>query len=187
MAKRLFFVTTNDHKFEEVRLMLEKHDIELLQSKIPIVEKKYDSEKEVSISKALAAVKQLNAPLIVEDTGIYFEEYNNFPGPNAHVVFSGIGFEGILRLLENKKRGAFFRTTIAYCKPGQMPVTFTGVCKGEIAEQVSDVINFDYDALFIPEGETRTFSEMSKQEKEQYSHRKKAVEEFLRWYNEQKL
>ncbi len=185
--ERLFFVTGNVNKFNEVKRMLAKAGIEVIQSDLPIVEKKYPTEREVSISKALSAIKVINAPVIVEDTGVYFEAYNNFPGPNAHVVFSGIGYEGLLKLLEGKERKAFFRTSVAYCRPGEMPITFIGECPGRITESVSDVIDFDYDAIFIPDGDTRTFSEMGREEKEKYSHRRKAVEEFMKWYKESHL
>lgn len=182
--KDLFFVTSNRHKFEEARKVLEKHGINLIISDINIPEKKYPTEKEVAISKAYAAIKLLKAPLIVEDTGIYFEAYNNFPGPNAHIVFEGIGYEGILKLLEGKNRAAFFRTTVTFIRPELNPVSFTGECQGKISERVSKTISFAYDALFIPESETRTFSEMSKEEKDNYSHRRKAMEEFIKWYKE---
>lgn len=184
--KDLFFVTGNRDKFEEARKFLEKHDINLIISDISIPEKKYPTEKEVAISKAYAAVKLLNKPLIVEDTGIYFEAYNNFPGPNAHIVFDGIGYEGILKLLEGKNRAAFFRTTVTFIKPALNPISFTGECQGKISEKVSERVDFAYDALFIPESETRTFSEMKKEEKELFSHRRKAMEEFVGWFNESK-
>ncbi|MEA3378487.1 MAG: RdgB/HAM1 family non-canonical purine NTP pyrophosphatase [Nanoarchaeota archaeon] len=183
----LYFVTGNDDKFFEIKRILDKIGIDLKQSKINIVEKKYDTEKEVSIGKALAAVKQLNAPVIVEDTGIYFEDYNNFPGPNAHVFFDGVGHEGVLKILEGKKRGAYFRTSVAFCKPGSNPVCFIGECKGQIAEKISDVIDFAYDSLFVPDGDKRTFSEMTKEEKDKFSHRRKAIEEFIKWYGETQL
>ena len=182
--KDLFFVTSNRNKFEEARKALEEHSINLIISDINIPEKKYPTEKEVAIAKAYAAIKLLKAPLIVEDTGIYFEAYNNFPGPNAHIVFEGIGYEGILKLLEGKNRAAFFRTTITFIKPELNPISFTGECKGKISEKVSERVSFAYDALFMPENETRTFSEMKKEEKEVFSHRRKAVEEFIKWYKE---
>lgn len=184
--KDLFFVTSNRDKFEEARKILEKHGINLIISDISIPEKKYPTEKEVAIAKAYAAIKLLNKPLIVEDTGIYFEAYNNFPGPNAHIVFDGIGYEGILKLLEGKDRAAFFRTTVTFIKPGLNPISFTGECQGKIGEKVSERVSFAYDTLFIPESETRTFSEMKKEEKELFSHRRKAMEEFVRWFNESK-
>ncbi|MFH1637102.1 MAG: RdgB/HAM1 family non-canonical purine NTP pyrophosphatase [Candidatus Woesearchaeota archaeon] len=182
--KEIFFVTGNNDKFEEAKVILKKVGIDLKKSDIEIVEKKFKTEKEVSIGKALSALRELNAPLIVEDTGIYFEAYNCFPGPNANVVFQGISYDGLLKLLEEKDRKAFFRTSICFIKPNSNPVCFIGECHGKIAEKVSETISFAYDAIFIPDGETRTFSEMTKEEKEKYSHRRKALEEFAKWLKE---
>ncbi len=182
--RSVFFVTGNEDKFKEAKATLEKAGVELKKSEIEIVEKKFPTEKEVSMGKALAALRELKAPLIVEDTGIYFGAYENFPGPNANVVFKGIGYDGLLKLLEGKSRKAFFRTSVCFIQPNCNPVCFIGECPGKIADNVSDVISFAYDAIFIPDGDKRTFSEMTKEEKEKFSHRRKAMEEFARWLKE---
>jgi XTP/dITP diphosphohydrolase len=183
---KLFFVTGNRNKFEEVKKVTDRHGIELEWSDVDVVEQKLKTEKEVAIAKALSALKILNKPVLVEDTGIYFEAYKDFPGPNAKVVFNGVGINGILKLLEGKPRKAKFVTAFAYATPNFHPVAFLGECEGNIAEKPSDMIDFAYDTIFVPKGETRTFSEMSKEEKERYSHRAKALEEFIKWYKVRK-
>lgn len=180
----VLFVTGNRNKFEEVKLMAEKHGINLLWSDLDVVEHKYDSVKEVSIAKALSAVKILDKPLIVEDTGIFFKDFKNFPGANAKVVINGIGIDGILKVLEGKNREATFVTSFAFAKPGIHPITFVGECDGKISEKPSDIIAFAYDTIFIPDGDSRTFSEMTKEEKEKYSHRRKALDKFFTWLSE---
>lgn len=182
----IFFVTGNRHKFDEVKKMLEGSEINLLWSDANVIEHKYDSVKEVAIAKALSSMKLIGKPLIVEDTGICFKAYKDFPGPNAKVLFHGIGAEGVLKLLEGKSREAVFRTAMAFARPDLHPIAFVGECNGKIADKISEKIDFDYDVLFIPDGESRTFSEMTKEEKAKYSHRAKAVEEFLRWHKSQK-
>ncbi|MDD4878470.1 MAG: RdgB/HAM1 family non-canonical purine NTP pyrophosphatase [Candidatus Nanoarchaeia archaeon] len=183
---KLFFVTGNRDKFEEVKKVTDRHGIELEWSDVDVVEQKLKTEKEVSIAKALSALKILNKPVLVEDTGIYFEAYRDFPGPNAKVVFNGVGINGILKLLEGKPRKAKFVTSFAFATPKMHPVAFIGECEGRIAEKPSEVIDFAYDAIFIPDGESRTFSEMGKEEKEKHSHRAKALEEFIRWHKSTK-
>lgn len=179
---KLFFVTGNRNKFEEVKKVTDRHGIELEWSDVDVIEQKLKTEKEVAIAKALTALKILNKPVLVEDTGIYLEAYKDFPGPNAKVVFNGVGINGILKLLEGKPRGARFVTSFAFAKPNLHPLAFTGECAGRIAEKPSEKVDFAYDTIFIPEGETRTFSEMTKEEKEQYSHRAKALDGFIEWY-----
>jgi len=56
-------------------------------------------------------------------------------------------------------------------------ITFEGICKGRIAETPSGKKGFGYDPVFIPEGATRCFAEMDLDEKNQYSHRRKAFDQ----------
>lgn len=179
---KLFFVTGNRNKFDEIKKVTDRQGIELEWSDVDVVEQKLKTEKEVAIAKALSALKILNKPVLVEDTGIYFEAYRDFPGPNAKVIFNGVGINGILKLLEGKPRKAKFVTAFAYATPNLHPIAFAGECEGHIVEKPSDIIDFAYDTIFVPKGETRTFSEMTKEEKERYSHRAKALEEFIKWY-----
>jgi XTP/dITP diphosphohydrolase len=60
---------------------------------------------------------------------------------------------------------------------------FEGICKGHIAKVMHGEKGFGYDPIFIPEGSTKSFAQMSMEEKNKYSHRQKAVTqlfEFLR-------
>ena len=182
--KTILFVTSNENKFREVKAYLEKVGVDLQRSPLEIVEKQYPTEREVSLSKALAAAKILNKPVLVEDTGVYFSAFKSFPGPYAKQVFENIGIEGIMKLLEGKEREAVIRTSFAYCEPGEMPILFTGEVTGRIAEKPSEVISFAYDTIFVPEDESRTFSEMSIEEKEKFSHRIRALQEFLNWWKD---
>jgi len=64
------------------------------------------------------------------------------------------------------------------------PLLFKGVCRGKIAERVSEIFdpNFEFNSIFIPEGETRTLSEIPIEERKKYSHRANALRKFLNWY-----
>lgn len=183
----IFFVTGNYDKFLEAKKILEKEGINLLKSDLKVVEKKLETIHDISVDKALTSSRMLKKPLIVEDTGIFFKAYNGFPGTNPNFVFKTIGYKGILKLLEGKNRGAYFETVVSFWEPGSQVVSFSGICEGKIAEKVSSVIGFAYDAIFIPNGEKKaTFSEMTKEEKEKYSHRAKALQEFVRWYRKRR-
>ena len=142
-------------------------------------------QEEVAKEKARAAAKELGQTVITEDTGLYLEAYENFPGTYSKFVFLGVGLNGILKLLEDKPRNAHFETIVGYCEPGNEPMVFVGICKGEITEEVHQPITHGvpYDSIFIPEGESRTFSEMTKEEKAKYSHRAKAINKFAEWFN----
>jgi XTP/dITP diphosphohydrolase len=183
--KKIFFVTTNNEKVKEICLQLEKFGIEVEGKSIELPESKSYDQEEVAKEKARIAAKELGQPVITEDTGLYLEAYENFPGTYSKFVFLGVGLNGILKLLEGKPRNAHFETIVGYCEPGSEPMIFVGICKGEITEEVHQPITHGvpYDSIFIPDGESRTFSEMTKEEKAKYSHRAKAINKFAEWFN----
>jgi XTP/dITP diphosphohydrolase len=95
----------------------------------------------------------------------YASEDRNF---NANI-------EKVLTNLKNtKNRSAQFRTVICLIWE-QKEYYFEGVCRGQIAEQNSGTAGFGYDPIFTPEGATKSFAEMTMDEKNTHSHRKKAV------------
>ncbi len=75
--------------------------------------------------------------------------------------------------VENRK--ARFRTVISLLLNGQHEL-FEGVCEGEIIQKQKGIGGFGYDSVFVPEGSNKTFGEMELQEKNKFSHRKKATE-----------
>jgi XTP/dITP diphosphohydrolase len=79
-------------------------------------------------------------------------------------------------LRSHTNRAAQFRTVISLLIQ-EKELFFEGVCKGRIAEQVSGKKGFGYDPVFIPEGATRCFAEMELEEKNFYSHRRKAFDQ----------
>jgi XTP/dITP diphosphohydrolase len=186
------FLTNNPHKFIEAREALSVYPcIELKQIKEEKAEYKDDAEadpiKEIAKRAAEEAVKKYAIPIAVEDTGIFFNAYPQFPGLNTKWVIKQIGYDGILRLLSGKDRTAYFRSIAAFCQPGEEAVLFEGRISGRISEEVmgTDEDCMDYDRIFIPSGETRPFS-LIMEEKRQISHRKIAFQK-LGEYLRQKL
>lgn len=183
--KKIYFLSSNKGKIEEVKLHLKKFGIKVIGRKIDIEENKFEKQEQIAKEKARNAAKLIKKPVIVEDTGLYLKSYKNFPGINAKFVFKCIGLKGILKLLEGRTRKAYFKTVVAYCKPNGRPLIFTGICKGRISTKIRKPIipKLPYDSIFITEGEKRTFSQMTKEEKAKYSHRAKALEKFAKWFN----
>jgi XTP/dITP diphosphohydrolase len=182
--KTIYLLTSNPGKVEEIKLHLKKFGIDVLAKDMEISEIKSDNQEDIAIEKVKFAAKKIKKSVIAEDTGIYFEAYKNFPGTNSRWIFDSLGYGGILKLLEGKARKAFFKTTVGFCEPNKEPKIFVGICRGEITDKPrgNPHPRLPYDAVFIPEGETRTFAEMTKEEKNKYSHRAKAVEKFAEWF-----
>jgi len=95
-------------------------------------------------------------------------------------VFYTIGLNGILKLLEGKtERSAVFRSVYAYSTPETRPLFFVGECYGKITSKERGSSGFGYDPLFIPDGESKTFAEMTTEEKNRYSHRGRALDKLI--------
>ena len=181
---KIFFVTSNKHKAEEVKKVMEKYSIE-----IEHIDYEYDEPQdvdinEVSLRAAKSLAEKLGKPVCVDDTGIFFEAYPNFPGLVSKFIFYTIGYEGIFRLLSGKSKKAYFKTAAGYCEPGKEPLVFEGFMHGSIIDDVRnpEADCMPYNRIFIPEGETRTLSSMTEQEKLSFLQRTKAfskLAEFL--------
>lgn len=173
---KLIFVTTNKHKFEEVKEILKPYPIVLTQENLDYPENHDASLEEIAREGARWCAEKLGAPCVVEDTGLYFTAYNNFPGALPKFVFHALSYKGIFKLLAEDDRGAYFKTVAALAEPGGEPRLFEGMMRGSITEEVrrmeADVM--PYDRIFIPQGEERTISEMTMKEKNGFSQRAEA-------------
>jgi XTP/dITP diphosphohydrolase len=173
---RISFITTNKNKASEASAILKEFDIQVEHTNID-----YPEDKEGTIQKLVTkAIKplteQLKKPVVIEDTGLFFDAYKNYPGLFAKTVYESIGFKGIQKLLENESRKAHFLLVVGYCEPGKGPVLFEGRLHGTIKENIFEAIDpvFPYDTLFIPESFDKPICEMSMGEKNAISHRGKA-------------
>lgn len=177
---KIKFITTNKHKFEEVRDILKDYPIELEQLDMEYEENHDDKIEEIARDAARKLAKELNEKIILEDTGLFFEAYKDFPGALPKFVYNALGYKGIFKLLENEKRSAYFKTVAAYCEPGQEPILFEGFMHGIISEAAhnQDIDVMPYDRIFIPEGKNVTISGMELKEKNLFSQRAEAFRKF---------
>lgn len=175
--KKISFITQNKFKFQEMNAILRDYGIELEQLDMGYEEDKEAGMKEVCIKAAKLLADQLGKAIIVEDTGLFFKAYNNFPGALPKFVINGIGFDGIFRLLDGKDRSAYFKTVIGYCEPRKEPVTFEDEMLGAITDKIilPEVEAMPYDHIFIPKGRNQAIVEMDMQTKNSFSQRGKVT------------
>ena len=173
---KLYFVTTNPHKRAEVQAVLQPYGHEVEQ-----LDREYDelqdaSLAEIAASGARSIARDVNAPVMTDDTGFYFEAYNDFPGILSKFVYQALGYHGLLKLLEEEDRSAYSMSVAAYCEPDGEPVTFEGFTKGSISKEVydQDADVQPFERIFIPEGYEVTSSKLSREEKNKISHRGQA-------------
>ena len=180
----LYFVTGNRHKFKEVNELAKGWGLELKRLTPPYPEIQAESLEEVAKHGALQACSTLAKPCFVEDAGLFVRALGGFPGPYSAYVFKTLGNGGMLKLMLGvEDRRAEFRSAVAYCEPGFKPKVFKGVVKGKLSLRPRGSRGFGFDPIFIPEeGDGRTFAEMGLHEKNELSHRARAVKRFFKWY-----
>ena len=182
--KSFIFATNNAHKVEEVNSILSNEFTirSLKQEGIDFdIPEPYETILENACEKARVIYSYTAKDCFAEDTGLEVEALNGEPGvKSARYAGEGKSSEdNIKKLLTNLKkitnRSAQFKTIVCLIINGE-EFTFEGICKGTIIEERKGVSGFGYDPVFIPEGGTSTFAEMTLSEKNKYSHRKKAID-----------
>jgi len=170
---KVSFVTTNKHKFSEVQEILAPYSIDLEHVDMEYDENHDSSMRDISTNASRMLANKLGKAVVVEDTGLYFEAYQDFPGALPKFVFNSLGYRGILKLLDEENRGAFFLAVVAYCEPGGEPQLFEGKMKGVITDRVFDEDEdvMPYERIFALPNQEETISRMSVAEKAAVSHR----------------
>jgi len=180
---KLLFITGNPGKFIEAQKLLGEFGITLEQADIEIIEPQSETLGEVAERCAQEALKKIGERFIIEDSGLFINPLNGFPGVYSSYVYRKIGCEGILRLLEGSAdRSAYFMTALAYGEPHGEIRIFTGRVDGTISKEPRGKSGFGYDPVFIPFGSNLTFAEMSVEEKNKFSHRARALRSFASWF-----
>lgn len=181
---RVRFITSNEGKYVEVREALEGAGHELIWKKHPYPEVQTASLDEV-VEEGLAWLGQRlpgDEPFIIEDSGLFVPELRDFPGVFSAYVYKTIGNAGMLKLMEGRSsRAARFESRIGFWSREKGRHIFGGTCRGTISPSARGSSGFGYDPIFMPEGESRTFAEMVKTEKNAHSHRGRAAARFIRF------
>lgn len=167
-------MTGNEGKAREAREIL--GDLE--RRNYPYTEIQSDSLEEIAAWGVRECYDALGESCFVDDSGLFVDALGGFPGPYSSYVYSTLGNQGLLRAMEGvMDRGAEFRCVVAYCD-GDVE-TFTGVVEGVITGEERGSGGFGYDPVFEVDG--RTLAEMSSEEKNSVSHRRRAFSAFEGW------
>ncbi|MFP4654358.1 MAG: XTP/dITP diphosphatase [Methanohalobium sp.] len=178
--RKIVFVTGNRDKVREVKEILEKKNIEIVQKNLDYPELQEDELEPIASYGARWAADKLNMPVIVDDSGIFIHALNGFPGPYSAFVEKHLGNQKILKLMDGEtNRNATFKSVIGYCEPGSEPLVFTGKVEGNIAYVERGTGGFGFDPIF--EYHDKTFAEIGDIEKNKVSHRQRALEKFCNW------
>lgn len=184
---QIVFATNNKNKIIEVQQMLPS-TIEIISLEsigcLEDIPETADTIAENAILKANYVTERYGYDCFADDTGLEVEALNGEPG-----VFSARyageqcnaedNMDKLLHALSDKtNRNAQFKTVIALNLNGNQQL-FTGIAKGEITLNKIGNQGFGYDPIFKPEGYSKTFAQLSLEEKSQISHRGKAMRELI--------
>ena len=184
---QLIFATNNPHKVEEIQAAIGDilEVISLKQAGIDVdIPEPHDTLEANASEKSGTIYRMTGMNCFSEDTGLEVRALNGEPGvKSARYAGEDRAFsENIARLLDklgdHKDRSARFRTVISLIINGHEHL-FEGICEGHILTAPRGTGGFGYDPVFVPDGDSRSFGEMTLEEKAQYSHRKKAADKLI--------
>jgi|FLOH01.1.fsa_nt_gi inosine triphosphate pyrophosphatase len=170
----LVFVTGNLNKLREAQAILSEFNI--INHKLDLPELQGEPE-DIAREKAKIAFKQIAKPCFIEDDSLGFKAWNWLPGPYIKDFTLKIGVENIPSLLEGHDNSAKISCTIAYAKSESDIKIIRADIFGKIVSSAGD-FGFDFDKIFMLDGDNIRFSQMSEEEKNKKSHRHKALEMF---------
>jgi len=181
-AIRVYVVTKNEGKAREFIELGRAFGIKIDIVRIPKIEIQSEDLREIAMYSAINALAHVRDNVMVEDAGLFIDALNGFPGPYSSYVYKKLGVKGILKLMNGvSNRRACFKSIMAFASPAGLVRVFEGVVYGRIALNARGSGGFGFDPIFIPDGESRTFAEMSISEKNRYSHRAKAFRNLAEW------
>ena len=187
----IYLATYNFHKLEEIKSMVPMSlNINSLKDISPQINwlESGQTFKENALIKLKAAQHVLSPQkIIAEDSGLVVPALGGAPGVLSKRYADGLGDQkNIEKLLDElgsfsqESRKAYFICTLAYFDGGASISVFEGRCYGSISLGPKGEKGFGYDPVFIPDGFTKTFAELGSVQKNKISHRKKAVEAWVR-------
>lgn len=175
------FVTSNPGKAREASRLLGR---EVVARSLHLAEIQSLSFEEVVRAKAVAAVRAVGGPVLVEDSGLSVSAWGGFPGPLTRWVTEAVGEAGLARMLDPfPDRSAEAVSALGLARPGDGEaevVVAVGRVAGAIATAPRGASGFGWDVVFVPGEGALTFAEMTIEEKELDSHRTRAFRELAR-------
>lgn len=186
--EKLVLATHNAGKLAELKEMFTGSGIELLSAAsfgLDAPEETGMTLQENALIKARFVCAQTGLPALADDTGLCVAALNGAPGVYSAdwAEAAGGGARDFPKAMarvhaemeENPDRSAYFATMLALVFPDGTEKLYEGRCEGQIIWPPRGQGGFGYDPIFQPEGENRTFAEMTSREKSGYSHRSKAL------------
>lgn len=183
---KLIFATSNANKLREIKAIVPPA-IQILGLKDMGIDTElpetHETIEENSLEKAEFVSLKYHTACFAEDTGLMIDALDGEPGVySARYAGEGASFQDNIDKVLNKMKGATnrkakFKTVITYYSQGKY-VQFEGITEGEILTEPKGGDGFGYDPIFKPNGTDKSYAQMTLEEKNTFSHRKKSFELF---------
>jgi XTP/dITP diphosphohydrolase len=181
--RTLWFVTQNHHKYQEARRTLDLFDVKIRMLDSPKTEIQSTKLDEIAKFAAEEAARKHNLTVVVEDSGLFVKALNGFPGPFSSYVYTTLGVQGLLRLMNRQvRREAYFQASLALASSKYSTTVFSGKVHGRISQESTGAKGFGFDPVFVPKGARKTFAQGGPEFKDKYSHRAIAFRKLALWY-----
>ena len=187
----IVFATHNNNKLKEVKQLLSNaytiHSLDDINCHEEIIEDA-DSIEGNALLKARHVFENYGKACFADDTGLFVNALNGEPGVYSaryagNAKNASANMDKLLNnLIDQNDRSAYFKTVIAF-KSNEFEKLFKGICKGHILEHPKGNKGFGYDPIFVPEGHSESFAELSSEAKNNISHRGLAIKAFTTFLN----
>lgn len=176
--KKILFGTSNLHKLQEATNIFSETEFEVIHYPVDLLEIQNPSIEKIAIY-SLENLPSTDYEIFVEDTGLFIECLNGFPGPYAAQTFKSLGNPGIIKLMhETENRKAYFESSVAFRDKKGKVQAFTARCNGIISKEIKGD-QWGFDPIFVPldklNPKNKTFSQLGEEIKNTISHRSKAL------------
>jgi len=187
MLKKLLLATHNKGKIAEMSAMLAPYGVEVTSAAELGLPEPAETENTFvgnALIKARAAAVASGLPVLADDSGLCVNALNGDPGVySADWAGNPRDFNVAMKKVHDAlgdaaDRSAYFISVFALVMPDGTEQIFEGRCNGQIVWPPRGTEGHGYDPVFVADGETRTFGEMTLDEKAKFSHRAKAFERF---------
>ena len=184
---KIIFATGNENKLREIRQITENMGIEIVSMKdagyYTEVEETGTTFEENAYLKASAIAKKCNLPTLADDSGLEIDYLNKEPGIYSSRFMGedtpySVKNAELLRRMEgvpDEKRTARFVCAICLVRPDGSSETVRATMEGRVAYKSAGKNGFGYDPIFFLPERGCTSAELSPEEKNEISHRGKAL------------
>jgi XTP/dITP diphosphohydrolase len=189
----LWIATGNKGKLAEFKLLLKNLDLEIKsQADLPLYSQPPENGATILDNarikaRGLKSVVPEEDWVLADDSGLFVEGLNGLPGVHSARYAGDRASDGenrakLLKMLQIRSpmnRKAFFDCTLVLLSPKKEEQVFSGQVHGEIAKKETGKGGFGYDNVFIPNGHSKTFGELTDGEKNAMSHRFQASQKLI--------